>query len=86
MKHRICVRCKEDLQPPVSNKQKYCKDCAFVVHLEQMRHAAKKKRQLTTGTFGSNPIKRKDGTINYRAEHKAIQREMVKLGLRGKHA
>lgn len=81
-KHKICVRCKEDLPLPFNNCQKYCKDCATTVHLLQMRAAAKKRRQLQDGTFGSSPIKGKDGKINFTAEHKAILRHMRNLGLR----
>lgn len=79
---KFCARCKKEIKHPKNNKQKYCKDCAYIVDLERSKLAAKKKRQITTGTLGPNPIKNKNGSINIKAEHHAILKEMKKLGLR----
>lgn len=81
---KFCARCKEKIQS-VSNKQKYCRDCAYVIHLEKSKLAVNKKRQREEGAFGPKPIKKKDGSINIKAEQKAILREIKRLGLRTKY-
>jgi len=78
---KFCDRCKEKFKP-TNNKQKYCADCAYIIDLEKSKQAAQRKRQSEVGTFGSKPIKKKDGTINVKAEKHAILREMKRLGLR----
>lgn len=77
----ICERCKCKTEKK-SNSQKYCPSCSYVVYFEKCKKAANLKRQKTEGTFGAHPIKNKRGNINFKAEHKAIIKEMVRLGLR----
>lgn len=81
---KFCAKCKEKIQL-TNNKQKYCKDCAYIVHLEKAKSLANQKRQRKEGTFGPNPIKKKNGSINIKAEQNAIQKELKRLGLRRKH-
>lgn len=76
-----CARCKQKISVN-SNSQKYCKDCAYIVQLEKKRKYIAAKRKKEEGLFGPRPIRKKDGTINFNAEKKAIQKEMERLGLR----
>lgn len=79
-----CKRCRCGFEPN-SNAQKYCSDCAYIVNLNKAKKSVNKKRQKTIGTFGATPIM-KNGQINFKAEHKAIIKEMQRLGLRKVHA
>ena len=75
-----CKRCRCDFKPN-SNAQKFCSDCAYVENLDKAKKSAQRKRQKAIGTFGATPVM-KDGQINFKAEHRAIIREMQRLGLR----
>jgi len=79
---RICAKCNIKT---INNKQKYCKNCAYIVQLERKKKFINDKRKKEKGTFGPNPIKGKNGAINFDAEQKAILKEMRRLGLRKKH-
>jgi hypothetical protein len=79
-----CKRCRCNFKPN-SNAQKFCSDCAYIVNLDKARKSAQKKRQKTNGTFGADPIK-KNGKINFEAEHRAIKRELIRIGLRKNYA
>lgn len=77
----ICCRCKCKA-PKTGKNQKYCQSCSYIVHLEQMKKRQSRKRQKEDGAFGAHPIKNKRGHINFKAEHMAIKKEMIRLGLR----
>lgn len=81
MSEHRCERCSK-LYRRNSNAQKYCKLCAYIVHLEGMRRIRNKKRQKEEGFLGPHPIKNKDGSININAERRAILKELTRLGLR----
>jgi len=81
MNEIICAHCKQKT-PKNSNSQKYCPSCAYNKKLETKKSYQNKKRQKEDGTFGAHPIRNKAGKINFKAEHKAILKEMVRLGLR----
>jgi len=68
-----------------SNSQLYCPCCAYRVKLEKAKRLAHKKRMEKEGTLGPHPILKRDGSINIRAEQKAIRKEMERLGLRRKN-
>lgn len=76
-----CERCSIKIVK-TSNSQKYCKSCAYIVKLETGRVFQQKRRIKEEGTLGPHPIKNKNGIINFKAEHKAILKELKRLGLR----
>jgi len=64
-----------------SNAQKYCTNCAPIIQLFKKRRNLKKKREKA-GSLGAHLIKRKNGKPNFKAEAKAIKKELKRLRLR----
>lgn len=73
MEYVICFRCWETVEK-MSNRQKFCHECAVKVHAESRRRWIKKYRKLGTTGFHEHPCKDFDKEYNY------IQREKKKLG------
>jgi len=75
-----CLRC-HTVITVTNNKQKYCKDCAYIKKLDTKKKFNNKARyeeiyKLGTGHLNEHRLK------NFKAEQKAIKKEFKRLGLR----
>ena len=81
-----CERCGDCIEycgtgrPP-----KYCEQCKYIVNLIQTKKRMQMKRkydeELGTRNFSSKMKRNSDGTPNFRAENRAIRKELRDLGL-----
>lgn len=76
-----CDKCGIRIKKVVHN-HKYCKSCAYKVYLEKMLLRQKKHCSKIASALGPHMRYKEDGEPDFKAEHKAIKKEMKRLGLR----
>lgn len=80
-----CKKCGCKLIGDDKSHPLYCKACYELTQLEQDRKRKQMKRkyreELGTRNFGPNMKRREDKTPNFRAERRAVRKELRELGL-----
>lgn len=81
-----CKKCGCEIVGDEYSHPIYCKPCADTINLDNMKKRQQMKRdfkeELGTRNFGSKMKKNSDNTPNFKAELRAIRKELKSLGLR----